>query len=254
MSALPMNVSEAALTREQLMLRELFRDHFELADRFEATANQMAAVDRSLHGSGEQQGIAELLLDAAENIRGAASSIDTMNLDGFSRALDSLSRQIAGLPGRLLKPADEIDFRASLREGIAQVLADAIIDAKLQAEQEAVEVAINDLAGRVKAAMAQLGESSANYFAERNQLRGQLDTEKVKSTALTERLTYFEQNKDKALRQMTADFTAASQRAGKTRLIDFCAGLVIGVGVSLSVLVPMASQHFNQQTHTNQQR
>lgn len=254
MSALPMNVSEAALTREQLMLRELFRDHFELADRFEATANQMAAVDRSLHGSGEQQGIAELLLDAAENIRGAASSIDTMNLDGFSRALDSLSRQIAGLPGRLLKPADEIDFRASLREGIAQVLADAIIDAKLQVEQEAIEVAINDLTGRVKAAMAQLGESSANYFAERNQLRGQLDTEKVKSTALTERLTYFEQNKDKAFRQMIADFAAASQRAGKTRLIDFCAGLVIGVVVSLSVLVPMASQHLNQQTHTNQQR
>lgn len=236
------------------MLRELFRDHFELADRFEATANQMAAVDRSLHGSGEQQGIAELLLDAAENIRGAASSIDTMNLDGFSRALDSLSRQIAGLPGRLLKPADEIDFRASLREGIAQVLADAIIDAKLQVEQEAIEVAINDLTGRVKAAMAQLGESSANYFAERNQLRGQLDTEKVKSTALTERLTYFEQNKDKAFRQMTADFAAASQRTSKTRLIDFCAGLVIGVVVSLSVLVPMASQHLNQQTHTNQQR
>ena len=236
------------------MLRELFRDHFELADRFEATANQMAAVDRSLHGSGEQQGIAELLLDAAENIRGAASSIDTMNLDGFSRALDSLSRQIAGLPGRLLKPADEIDFRASLRKGIAQVLADAIIDAKLQVEQEAIEVAINDLTGRVKAAMAQLGESSANYFAERNQLRGQLDTEKVKSTALTERLTYFEQNKDKAFRQKTADFAAASQRASKTRLIDFCAGLVIGVVVSLSFLVPMASQHLNQQTHTNQQR
>ncbi|WNF54226.1 hypothetical protein [Pseudomonas sp. SG20052] len=254
MSARPMNVSEAALTREQLMLRELFRDHFELADRFEATANQMAAVDRSLHGSGEQQGIAELLLNAAENIRGAASSIDTMNLDGFSRALDSLSRQIAGLPGRLLKPADEIDFRASLREGIAQVLAGAIIEAKLQVEQEAVEVSINDLAGRVKAAMAQLGESSANYFAERNQLRGQLDTEKVKSTALTERLTYFEQNKDNAFRQMTADFAAANQRAGKARLIDFCSGLVIGVVVSLSALVPMASQYLNQQTHTSQQR
>ncbi|MDD0972642.1 hypothetical protein [Pseudomonas fontis] len=249
-----MNVSEAALTREQLMLRELFRDHFELADRFEATANQMVAVDRSLHGSGEQQGIAELLLDAAENIRGAASSIDTMNLDGFSRTLDSLSRQIAGLPGRLLRPADEIDFRASLREGIAQVLADSIIDAKLQVEREAVEVAINDLAGRVKAAMAQLGESSANYFAERNQLRGQLDAEKVKSAAVMERLTYFEQDKDNALRQMTTNFAATAQRTGTARLIDLCAGLAIGIVVSLSVLVPMASQYLNQQIHAKQQR
>jgi len=254
MSALPINVSEAALTREQLMLRELFRDHFELADRFEASANQMAAVDRSLHGSGEQQGVAELLLNAADQIRGAASSIDGMNLDVFSRALDALSRQIAGLPGRLLKPADEMDFRASLRDGIGQVLADAIIDAKLKVEQEAVEIAINDLAGRVKVAMAQLGESSANYFAERNQLRGQLDAEKVTSTALTERLTYFEQHKDNALRQMTANFAATVQRTGTARLIDLCAGLAIGIVVSLSVLVPMASQYLNQQIHANQQR
>ncbi|MGA4475299.1 hypothetical protein ACPA2M_20225 [Ectopseudomonas chengduensis] len=153
------------------MLRELFQDHFKLADQFEAAAQQVAAVERSLHGTGEQAGLAELLLDAAGQIRGAASTIQGMNLDGFSQVLDSLSRQIAGLPSRLLKPADEMDFRASLREGIAQVLADSIIDAKLQVESEAVDVAVSDLANRIKAAMAQMGESSANYFAERNQLK-----------------------------------------------------------------------------------
>jgi len=254
MSALPMNVGDAALSREQLMLRELFQDHFKLADRFEAAANQIAQVERSLHSTGEQPGIAELLLDSADQIRGAASTIQGMNLDGFSRVLESLSRQIAGLPSRLLKPADEMDFRASLREGIAQVLAESIIDAKLQVESEAADVAITDLVSRIKMAMAQMGESSANYFAERNQLKGQLEAEKEKNAVLAKRMKYFEQDKDNALRLLSADFAASSNRAGKTRLLDFCAGMVIAFLVSVTTLVPTVEQYLKPPSQDHQQR
>lgn len=254
MSALPMNVGDAALSREQLMLRELFQDHYNLADRFEAAANQIAQVERSLHSTGEQPGIAELLLDAADQIRGAASTIHGMNLDGFSRVLESLSRQIAGLPSRLLKPADEMDFRASLREGIAQVLAESIIDAKLQVESEAADVAITDLVSRIKMAMAQMGESSANYFAERNQLKGQLEAEKEKNAVLAKRMEYFEQDKDNALRLLSADFAASSNRAGKARLLDFCAGMVIALLVSMSTLVPTVEQYLKTPSQHYQQR
>jgi hypothetical protein len=254
MSALPMNVGDAALSREQLMLRELFQDHFKLADRFEAAANQIAQVERSLHSTSEQPGIAELLLDAADQIRGAASTIQGMNLDGFSRVLESLSRQIAGLPSRLLKPADEMDFRASLREGIAQVLAESIIDAKLQVESEAADVAITDLVSRIKMAMAQMGESSANYFAERNQLKGQLEAEKEKNAVLAKRMEYFEQDKDNALRLLSADFAASSNRAGKARLLDFCAGMVIAFLVSVTTLVPTVEQYLKTPSQHYQQR
>jgi len=254
MSALPMNVGDAALSREQLMLRELFQDHYKLADRFEAAANQIAQVERSFHSTGEQPGIAELLLDAADQIRGAASTIHGMNLDGFSRVLESLSRQIAGLPSRLLKPADEMDFRASLREGIAQVLAESIIDAKLQVESEAADVAITDLVSRIKMAMAQMGESSANYFAERNQLKGQLEAEKEKNAVLAKRMEYFEQDKDNALRLLSADFAASSNRAGKARLLDFCAGMVIALLVSVSTLVPTVEQYLKPPSQHYQQR
>ena len=254
MNALPMNVGDAALSREQLMLRELFQDHFKLADRFEAAANQIAQVERSLHSTGEQPGIAELLLDAADQIRGAASTIEGMNLDGFSRVLESLSRQIAGLPSRLLKPADEMDFRASLREGIAQVLAESIIDAKLQVESEAADVAITDLVSRIKMAMAQMGESSANYFAERNQLKGQLEAEKEKNAVLAKRMEYFEQDKDNALRLISADFAASSNRAGKARLLDFCAGMVIAFLVSVTTLVPTVEQYLKTPSQHYQQR
>ncbi len=249
-----MNVGDAALTREQLMLRELFQDHFKLADQFEAAAQQVASVERSLHGTGEQAGLAELLLSAADQIRGAASTIQGMNLDGFSQVLDSLSRQIAGLPSRLLKPADEMDFRASLREGIAQVLADSIIDAKLQVESEAVDVAVSDLVSRIKAAMAQLGESSANYFAEKNQLKGLLEAEKVKSAALAERMKYFEEDKDTSFKNLANGFVDASKRSASARVRECCICLVIGVVVSLTTLVPAVEQYLKAQPQHHQQR
>jgi hypothetical protein len=239
---------------ESEKFRILFGEQYKLADQFEAAAQQIADVERSLHGTGEQPGLAELLLDAADQIRGAASTIQGMNMDGFSQVLDSLSRQIAGLPGRLLKPADEMDFRASLREGIAQVLADSIVDAKLQVESEAVDVAINDLVSRIKAAMAQLGESSANYFAERNQLKGLLEAEKAKSTALAERMKYFEQDKDNALRLLSAEFVQVSKRSGSARLIDVGVGALIALVISMSTLYPAAEQYLKTPSQHHQQR
>lgn len=249
-----MNVGDAALTREQLMLRELFQDHFKLADQFEAAAQQVSDVERSLHGTGEQAGLAELLLDAAEQIRGAATTIQGMNLDGFSQVLDSLSRQIAGLPSRLLKPADDMDFRASLREGISQVLADSIVDAKLKVESEAVDVAVSDLVSRIKAAMAQMGESSANYFAERNQLKGQLEAEKEKNAALAKRMKYFEEDKDASFKKLADDFVYASKRLSSARVRECCICLVIGAMVSLTTLVPAVEQYLKAPSLTHQQR
>jgi len=267
-----MNVGDAALTREQLMLRELFQDHFKLADQFEAAAQQVAAVERSLHGTGEQAGLAELLLDAADQIRGAASTIQGMNLDGFSQVLDSLSRQIAGLPSRLLKPADEMDFRASLREGIAQVLADAIVDARRHVQDEAAQVAIDELSAKVKLAMSQLGESSAAYFAERNKLKGQLEAEKAKNAALLEaekqklkaekemnaalnnRMKYFEEEKDASFKTLADDFIDASSRSASARVRECCICLVIGIVVSLTTLVPAVEQYLKTPSQHHQQR
>lgn len=239
---------------ESEKFRILFGEQYKLADQFEAAAQKIADVERSLHGTGEQAGLAELLLDAAGQIRGAASSIQGMNLDGFSQVLDSLSRQIAGLPSRLLKPADEMDFRASLREGIAQVLADSIIDAKLQVESEAVDVAVSDLVSRIKAAMAQLGESSANYFAERNVLKGQLEAEREKNAALVKRMAYFEQDKDNALRLLSSEFANVSKRSGSARLVDVGVGALIALVISMSTLYPAAEQYLKAQPQHHQQR
>lgn len=254
MNVPPMNVGDAALSREQYMLRELFQDHFKLADRFEAAASQIAQVERSLLSTGEQPGIAELLLDAAGQIRGAASTIEGLNLEGFSRELESLSSQISGLPSRLLKPADEMDFRASLREGISEVLSELIVDVKLQFENEAADAAINDIVFRMRAVMSQLGESSTTFFVERNQLRGLLEAEKMKNGALAHRMKYFEDDKDKSFALLAADFAAASKRSANTRLRECCACLVIGFFVCLTTLYPTVEKYLKQPVQNHQQR
>ncbi|HBO4178070.1 TPA: hypothetical protein L4U09_006500, partial [Pseudomonas aeruginosa] len=53
--------TDPAPTRELAMLRQLFREHYELADRFEAAAQQISVVERSLHGTDGNLGIAEML-------------------------------------------------------------------------------------------------------------------------------------------------------------------------------------------------
>ncbi|MGS7337959.1 hypothetical protein, partial [Enterobacter kobei] len=73
-------------------------------------------------------------------------------------------------------------------------------------QDEAAKVAIDELSAKVKVAMSQLGESSANFLAERNKLRGLLKSEQIKSTQLAKRLEYFEQDKDNALRLLSSEF------------------------------------------------
>ncbi|WP_301154416.1 hypothetical protein [Metapseudomonas otitidis] len=165
-----------------------------------------------------------------------------------------LSEQLDALPERLLRSADDQQFKAALRESIAQVLADSIVDAKRHVQDEAAQVAIDELSAKVKLAMSQLGESSANYFAERNQLKGLLEAEKAKSAALAERMTYFEQDKDNALRLLSAEFVQVSKRSGKARLIDFGLGVAMALIVSLGTLYPAAANYLKAQPQHHQQR
>ena len=198
-----------------------------------------------LRGSEAYPGI----LEQASDLAGKLASVRDQ-LGSAAR----LSEQLDALPERLLRSADDQQFKAALRESIAQVLADSIVDAKRHVQDEAAQVAIDELSAKVKLAMSQLGESSANYFAERNQLKGQLEAEKEKNAGLAKRMEYFEQDKDNALRLLSADFAASSNRAGKARLLDFCAGMVIAFLVSVTTLVPTVEQYLKAPSQHHQQR
>lgn len=198
-----------------------------------------------LRGSEAYPGI----LEQASDLAGKLGSVRDQ-LGSAAR----LSEQLDALPDRLLRSADDQQFKAALRESIAQVLADSIVDAKRHVQDEAAQVAIDELSAKVKLAMSQLGESSANYFAERNQLKGLLEAEKAKSTALAERMKYFEQDKDNALRLLSAEFVQVSKRSGSARLIDVGVGALIALVVSMTTLYPAAEQYLKAQSQHHQQR
>lgn len=198
-----------------------------------------------LRGSEAYPGI----LEQASDLAGKLASVRDQ-LGSAAR----LSEQLDALPDRLLRSADDQQFKAALRESIAQVLADSIVDAKRHVQDEAAQVAIEELSAKVKLAMSQLGESSASYFAERNQLKGLLEAEKAKSAALAERMKYFEQDKDNALRLLSAEFSQVSKRSGSARLIDVGVGALIALVVSMTTLYPAAEQYLKAQPQHHQQR
>lgn len=216
-----------------------------------------------LRGSEAYPGI----LEQASDLAGKLASVRDQ-LGSAAR----LSEQLDALPDRLLRSADDQQFKAALRESIAQVLADAIVDARRHVQGEAAQVAIDELSAKVKVAMSQLGESSAAYFAERNKLKGQLEAEKAKNAALLEaekqkldaekemnaalnnRMKYFEEDKDASFKMLADDFVDASKRSASSRVRDCCICLVIGVVVSLTALVPAVEQYLKTPSQHHQQR
>lgn len=198
-----------------------------------------------LRGSEAYPGI----LEQASDLAGKLASVRDQ-LGSAAR----LSEQLDALPERLLRSADDQQFKAALRESIAQVLADAIVDARRHVQDEAAQVAIDELSAKVKVAMSQLGESSANFLAERNKLRGLLESEQIKSTQLAKRLEYFEQDKDNALRLLSSEFANVSKRSGSARLIDVGVGALIALVISMSTLYPAAANYLKTPSQHHQQR
>ncbi|TGA83846.1 hypothetical protein, partial [Pseudomonas aeruginosa] len=96
------------------MLRELFEDHYKLADRFEAAAQQISIVERSLHGTEGHQGTTELLLNAAEQCRLGAAAVSQLNVVELAAAVAQLNEQTKALPHQLLRPEESQAFRESL--------------------------------------------------------------------------------------------------------------------------------------------
>lgn len=103
MNSLPMDdAGDSALTREQLMLRELFKDHFKLADRFEAAATKMAEIEKSLSSTGGQpdKHLAELK-DAIKKIDSLESELEKLRATNarFSESMNG-SREMQFVSAR----------------------------------------------------------------------------------------------------------------------------------------------------------
>ena len=214
------------------MLRELFREHYDLADRFEAAAQQISAVERSLHSTEGQQGIAELLLDAADQCRAAAGTLGNLNLDALAYSVATLNQRVNQIPERLLKTTDDVQFRAALRSAIANEVTDAVAIAREQAIECGVDLAVEGIAAAVK---REIDKIRVHDLFTKPRLVADLARYKK---AYAELDGSFAAEREKHAR-LYADQLASASRWGVRRMV---AALILGIVIGLAHLAPMIEE------------
>ncbi|HBN8144572.1 TPA: hypothetical protein L3660_004178 [Pseudomonas aeruginosa] len=239
MSALPPNASDAALSREQIMLRELFEDHYKLADRFEAAAQQISVVERSLHGTEGQLGIAELLLDAAEQCRRGAVAVSQLNIGELAATVTQLNEQAKALPRQLLRPEESQAFRESLERALladaTRILRVAYESAMTSGCLEAVENALTEMQKRIDTSSlerCQAAEERSKTF------QAELGRTAKELTAARERVKEHNIALNNQRDLLNARFAEHLAAARKWSLAKFATGAILGAVLSILYLAP----------------
>lgn len=217
--------TDPAPTRELAMLRQLFREHYELADRFEAAAQQISVVERSLHGTEGNQGIAEMLLDAAEQCRRGAAAVSQLNVSELAATVTQLNEHTKALPRQLLRPEESQAFRESLERAL---LADAtrILRVAYEAAMksgclEAVENALTEMQKRIDT--TELGKAIKELTAARQQ-----------NSALNNKISLLND-------QSAGQFQAVV----KWSMTSFVTGIILGATLSMLYLAPQIKDFIN---------
>lgn len=94
------DADDAALSRNEFMLRELFRDHFALADIFTDGTREMKQVALMMKGSESQQGLFDLMQLAASELAQHAGSVNTIGRT-MTEAENTIVRTMAGVESTL---------------------------------------------------------------------------------------------------------------------------------------------------------
>lgn len=210
--------TDPAPTRELAMLRQLFREHYELADRFEAAAQQISVVERSLHGTDGNLGIAEMLLNAAEQCHSGAAAVSQLNVSELAATVTQLNEHTKALPRQLLRPEESQAFRESLERALlsdaTRILRVAYEAAMTTGCLEAVENALTEMQKRIDT--TELEKTAKELTAARQQ-----------NSALNNQISL--------LNARSAELLKA---AGKWNLTNFVTGAILGAVLSMLYLAP----------------
>lgn len=142
-------------TRERALLEELFADHFKLADRFDAAAQEVGKISNVMSGTPGQRGLLGDLEEVRDSIKEASTGLAPIIGSALPQKVDGLIRQFELVPHRVLKAADSLDFRMKVREVLAE-------EAK-PAFEEARACAVYSISAHVH---AELGKSVAEVVNE----------------------------------------------------------------------------------------
>lgn len=230
---------DPAPTRELAMLRQLFREHYELADRFEAAAQQISVVERSLHGTEGNKGIAEMLLDAAEQCRHGAAAVSQLNVSELAATVTQLNEHTKALPRQLLRPEESQAFRESLERALladaTRILRVAYESAMTSGCLEAVENALKEMQKRIDTSSferCQVAEEQSTA------LQAELERTAKELTAARERVKQHNTALSNQHDLLNARFAEHLAAARKWSLAKFATGAILGAVLSILYLAP----------------
>lgn len=103
-------------TRERALLEELFSDHFKLADRFDAAAQEVGKISNVMRGSPDQRGLLGDLEEVRDSISEASKALEPIVGAALPQKIDSLTKQFEQIPQKVWKAADSLDFRTKIGE------------------------------------------------------------------------------------------------------------------------------------------
>jgi hypothetical protein len=113
-----MATDDVSLSRSEIMLREMYRDHFAIADKFEAAAARLHVSTSILQGTEGAPGVLQATEEAAKHLFQASESVEEM-CDRLSM-LKPIRDQLKCFPDRLLRFTDSRQFRDSLRSTLQE--------------------------------------------------------------------------------------------------------------------------------------
>ncbi|CDM42359.1 MULTISPECIES: hypothetical protein [Pseudomonadaceae] len=207
------------------MLRELFEDHYKLADRFEAAAQQISIVERSLHGTEGHQGTTELLLNAAEQCRLGAAAVSQLNVVELAAAVAQLNEQTKALPHQLLRPEESQAFRESLERALlsdtTRILRVAYEAAMKSGCLEAVEHALREMQKRIDTTELEKVTKALNAARQQN-------------SALNNKISL-----------LNSQSVGKLQAAVKWSVTSFFTGIALGTALSMLYLAPQINKFIN---------
>lgn len=186
--------------RERVLLQELFNDHYKLADRFDAAAQEVGLITNVMRGTQEQRGLLGDLEEVRDSIREASTGLAPIIGSALPQKVDGLIRQFELVPHRVIKAADSLDFRMKVREVLAEESKPAFeearecasysVSAHVHAEVgKAVSAAVNEhladpimVAGRIGKLEGEIEALQVRLSVQAETITGQNDVIKVLSS------------------------------------------------------------------------
>ncbi len=165
---------------ESEKFRILFGDLYQLADKVDESAREIARIVTVIHGADTGRGVLSELETIRDSIADGAKALEPIIGAALPAKIEALKRQFDQVPGHILKAASSVEFHQKLGEAMAEAAKPAIEQAQ-QAASYSVSAHVHGEVG--KAVAAAVNEHLADAIETKGyigKLEGEVEALKLK--------------------------------------------------------------------------